>query len=135
MPVKAPMYLKTSQLQKGKKHLRLRDVLTPDMISPPLGDFRHTAHLGSAVSTEELSLFMDISFLGTPCNETPLSPLSPTTFAAWDGSPIQSPALKNAISLPGTDAPRAVVPCLLILAPCPPRSELESPVGLPECPC
>nr|XP_032819852.1 uncharacterized protein LOC116947802 [Petromyzon marinus]XP_032819853.1 uncharacterized protein LOC116947802 [Petromyzon marinus] len=47
MPVKAPMYLKAPPNKKGKKP-RLRDILSPDMISPPLGDFRHLMHIGGS---------------------------------------------------------------------------------------
>ncbi|GCB83243.1 cdc42 effector protein 2 [Scyliorhinus torazame] len=59
MPAKTPMYLKTSTPKRGKK-LRLRDVLSSDMISPPLGDFRHSAHIGRG---GEGDMFGDISFL------------------------------------------------------------------------
>ncbi|XP_023667880.1 cdc42 effector protein 2 [Paramormyrops kingsleyae] len=59
MPAKMPMYLKTSTPKRGKK-LKLRDVLSSDMISPPLGDLRHSAHVGR---DGEGDMFGDIGFL------------------------------------------------------------------------
>ncbi|XP_039994477.1 cdc42 effector protein 3 isoform X2 [Xiphias gladius] len=59
MPAKAPIYLKPTNNKKGKK-CRLRDILSPDMISPPLGDFRHTIHIGRG---GERDAFGDMSFL------------------------------------------------------------------------
>ncbi|KPP72040.1 cdc42 effector protein 3-like [Scleropages formosus] len=59
MPAKTPMYLKTSTPKRGKK-LKLRDVLSSDMISPPLGDFRHSAHVGPE---GEGDMFGDVGFL------------------------------------------------------------------------
>ncbi|XP_047450985.1 cdc42 effector protein 2 [Mugil cephalus] len=59
MPAKTPMYLKTTTPKKGKK-LRLRDVLSGDMISPPLGDVRHSAHVGPE---GEGDMFGDVGFL------------------------------------------------------------------------
>ncbi|KAK2513044.1 hypothetical protein Q9966_016234 [Columba livia] len=56
MSAKAPIYLKRGG-RKGKKE-KLRDLLSRDMISPPLGDFRHTIHVGGAGDT-----FGDVSFL------------------------------------------------------------------------
>ncbi|KAK2511332.1 zinc finger protein ubi-d4-like [Columba guinea] len=56
MSAKAPIYLKRGA-RKGKKE-KLRDLLSRDMISPPLGDFRHTIHVGGAGDT-----FGDVSFL------------------------------------------------------------------------
>uniref|UniRef100_A0A674GEU6 CRIB domain-containing protein n=1 Tax=Taeniopygia guttata TaxID=59729 RepID=A0A674GEU6_TAEGU len=55
---KVPIYLKRGS-RKGKKE-KLRDILSSDMISPPLGDFRHTIHVGSG---GESDTFGDISFL------------------------------------------------------------------------
>ncbi|CAN0403700.1 unnamed protein product [Lampetra fluviatilis] len=64
MPVKAPMYLKPGRTSKGKKSARLRDILSGDMISPPLGDFRHVAHVGSSGGMGEgAAAFGDLSFL------------------------------------------------------------------------
>ncbi|XP_036393001.1 cdc42 effector protein 2 [Megalops cyprinoides] len=59
MPAKTPMYLKTSTPKRGKK-LKLRDVLSSDMISPPLGDVRHSAHVGPE---GEADMFGDVGFL------------------------------------------------------------------------
>uniref|UniRef100_A0A8B9EK41 CDC42 effector protein 2 n=1 Tax=Anser cygnoides TaxID=8845 RepID=A0A8B9EK41_ANSCY len=58
MSAKAPIYLKRGS-RKGKR-AKLRDVLSCDMISPPLGDFRHTIHVGSG---GEGDTFGDVSFL------------------------------------------------------------------------
>lgn len=59
MPAKTPIYLKTTTPKKGKK-LKLRDVLSSDMISPPLGDVRHSAHVGPE---GEGDMFGDVGFL------------------------------------------------------------------------
>ncbi|KAG7480219.1 hypothetical protein JOB18_045656 [Solea senegalensis] len=59
MPAKAPIYLKTTTPKKGKK-LKLRDILSSDMISPPLGDVRHSAHVGPE---GEGDMFGDVGFL------------------------------------------------------------------------
>uniref|UniRef100_A0A3B4BW74 CRIB domain-containing protein n=1 Tax=Pygocentrus nattereri TaxID=42514 RepID=A0A3B4BW74_PYGNA len=59
MPAKTPMYLKTSTPKRGKK-LKLRDVLSGDMISPPLGDVRHSAHVGPEGQGD---MFGDVGFL------------------------------------------------------------------------
>ncbi|XP_077064551.1 cdc42 effector protein 2 [Siphateles boraxobius] len=59
MPAKTPMYLKTSTPKRGKK-LKIRDVLSGDMISPPLGDVRHSAHVGPE---GEGDMFGDVGFL------------------------------------------------------------------------
>ncbi|XP_012990701.1 cdc42 effector protein 2 [Esox lucius] len=59
MPAKTPMYLKTTTPKRGKK-LKLRDVLSGDMISPPLGDVRHSAHVGPDGKAD---MFGDVGFL------------------------------------------------------------------------
>lgn len=59
MPAKTPIYLKTTTDKKGKR-LKLRDVLSGDMISPPLGDMRHSAHVGPH---GEADMFGDVAFL------------------------------------------------------------------------
>lgn len=59
MPAKTPMYLKTTTPKKGKK-VKLRDILSGDMISPPLGDVRHSAHVGPE---GEADMFGDVGFL------------------------------------------------------------------------
>ncbi|XP_078068391.1 cdc42 effector protein 3 [Mustelus asterias] len=118
MPAKTPIYLKTTNSKKGKK-LKLRDILSPDMISPPLGDFRHTIHIGNG---GEHDVFGDISFLQGKydllpgnqgkvklgqcgghseflrANSTPNPTFSETS----------SPVLKNAISLPSIGGSQAL---------------------------
>uniref|UniRef100_A0A665TUW4 Zgc:154093 n=1 Tax=Echeneis naucrates TaxID=173247 RepID=A0A665TUW4_ECHNA len=59
MPAKTPIYLKTTTPKKGRK-LKLREVLSGDMISPPLGDVRHSAHVGPE---GEGDMFGDVGFL------------------------------------------------------------------------
>ncbi|XP_059215561.1 cdc42 effector protein 3 [Centropristis striata] len=108
MPAKAPIYLKPNNSKKGKK-CRLRDMLSPDMISPPLGDFRHTIHIGKG---GERDAFGDMSFLQGNFELLPgkadLLPqygvqseflrANSTGDASFAETP--SPVLKNAISLP-----------------------------------
>ncbi|NWV01081.1 BORG2 protein, partial [Upupa epops] len=110
MPAKTPIYLKAANNKKGKK-FKLRDVLSPDMISPPLGDFRHTIHIGKEGQHD---VFGDISFLQgnyelLPGNEgeTRVSQsdghneffrANSTSESVFTETP--SPVLKNAISLP-----------------------------------
>ncbi|NWV72818.1 BORG5 protein, partial [Dasyornis broadbenti] len=96
----------------GKR--RLKSELTPDMISPPLGDFRHTMHVGRGGD-----VFGDTSFLsnhgGTdtakPDNffartlrhvrRTPLKRRgSGGQAGASPAPPAISPIIKNAVSLP-----------------------------------
>lgn len=109
MPAKTPIYLKSTNSKKGKK-CRLRDILSPDMISPPLGDFRHTIHIGKG---GERDAFGDMSFLqgkfellagkggvvrpqyGTHNEFLRANSASEASFAE-----TPSPVLKNAISLP-----------------------------------
>lgn len=108
MPAKAPIYLKPTNSKKGKK-CRLRDILSPDMISPPLGDFRHTIHIGRG---GERDAFGDMSFLQGKYELLPgkgdVHPqygiqseflrANSTGDASFAETP--SPVLKNAISLP-----------------------------------
>lgn len=109
MPAKTPIYLKSNNTKKGKK-CRLRDILSPDMISPPLGDFRHTIHIGKG---GECDAFGDMSFLQGKFELLPgkggmFRPPYGThgefirANSASDASFIEtpSPILKNAISLP-----------------------------------
>ncbi|XP_077438123.1 cdc42 effector protein 3 [Vanacampus margaritifer] len=108
MPAKAPIYLKPTNSKKGKK-CRLRDILSPDMISPPLGDFRHTIHIGRGGQRDA---FGDMSFLqgkyellpgkgdfqpqyGVQSEFLRANSTGDATFAE-----TPSPVLKNAISLP-----------------------------------
>lgn len=106
MPAKAPIYLKPAPNKKGKK-CRLRDILSPDMISPPLGDFRHTIHIGRG---GERDTFGDMSFLQGNFELLPgkgsvqygvqgeYIRANSTGDASFAETP--SPVLKNAISLP-----------------------------------
>uniref|UniRef100_A0A3B3VCL3 CDC42 effector protein (Rho GTPase binding) 3 n=1 Tax=Poecilia latipinna TaxID=48699 RepID=A0A3B3VCL3_9TELE len=108
MPAKAPIYLKPISSKKGKK-CRLRDILSPDMISPPLGDFRHTIHIGKG---GERDAFGDMSFLQGKYellpgkkdvhahygNQSEYLRAHSTSDASFAETP--SPVLKNAISLP-----------------------------------
>ncbi|XP_043536944.1 cdc42 effector protein 2 [Chiloscyllium plagiosum] len=110
MPAKTPMYLKTSTPKRGKK-MRLRDVLSSDMISPPLGDFRHSAHIGK---DGESDMFGDISFLQGKYDVLPnlnQKPTSQSTGQGLDeeynyergfnnGAGDYPTLLKNAVSLP-----------------------------------
>ncbi|XP_009977390.1 PREDICTED: cdc42 effector protein 2-like [Tauraco erythrolophus] len=118
MSAKVPIYLKRGS-RKGKKE-KLRDILSSDMISPPLGDFRHTIHIGSG---GESDMFGDISFLQGKFH------LLPRTESSFDSdrdgpdtAPFEfsrtatvsgreqaaSPLLKNAISLPVIGGPQAL---------------------------
>ncbi|CAK6962400.1 cdc42 effector protein 3 [Scomber scombrus] len=108
MPAKAPIYLKPTNNKKGKK-CRLRDMLSPDMISPPLGDFRHTIHIGRGGGRDA---FGDMSFLQGNYELLPgkadvhpqygiqseFMRANSTGDASFAETP--SPVLKNAISLP-----------------------------------
>ncbi|GAA6103265.1 cdc42 effector protein 3 [Tachysurus ichikawai] len=109
MPAKTPIYLKSNNSKKGKK-CRLRDILSPDMISPPLGDFRHTVHIGKGGLCDT---FGDMTFLQGKFELLPgKSGLIRPQYGAHgefmransasDASYIEtpSPILKNAISLP-----------------------------------
>ncbi|XP_062851332.1 cdc42 effector protein 3 [Trichomycterus rosablanca] len=115
MPAKTPIYLKSNNSKKGKK-CRLRDILSPDMISPPLGDFRHTVHIG-----KECDTFGDMSFLQGKFELLPgkggmIRPQHGThgefmrANSASDASYIEapSPILKNAISLPSIGGSQAL---------------------------
>lgn len=108
MPAKAPIYLKPTNNKRGKK-CRLRDILSPDMISPPLGDFRHTIHIGKGGQRDA---FGDMSFLqgmyellpgkGDIHNQYGIQSEFLRANSTGDASFAEtpSPVLKNAISLP-----------------------------------
>ncbi|KAL4659701.1 cdc42 effector protein 2-like [Arapaima gigas] len=107
MSNKAPIYLKRSS-RRGKKE-KLRDILSSDMISPPLGDFRHTIHIGSGGGKDDV--FGDLSFLQgkfhlLPGQQDPglsqQQSLSarPASICGHPLSSESSPLLKNALSLP-----------------------------------
>uniref|UniRef100_A0A8C8AHT7 CDC42 effector protein 2 n=1 Tax=Otus sunia TaxID=257818 RepID=A0A8C8AHT7_9STRI len=131
MATKVPIYLKRSS-RKGKK-TKLRDLLSSDMISPPLGDFRHTIHIGSAGRGD---MFGDVSFLQGKFHLLPSSEgATPTSFhfsrtatISGCGSPppeTSSPLLKNAISLPVLGGPQALTLPSAQAPPKPPRLHLE----------
>ncbi|XP_066466376.1 cdc42 effector protein 2 [Tiliqua scincoides] len=136
---KVPIYLKRGS-RRGKKE-KLRDILSSDMISPPLGDFRHTIHIGNG---GESDMFGDISFLQgkfhlLPRSEGNVSPdgvghyvvpfeFSRTaTISGYEPPPldIPSPLLKNAISLPVIGGPQALMLPSSQAPPKPPRLHLD----------
>ncbi|XP_036436235.1 cdc42 effector protein 2 [Colossoma macropomum] len=106
MSTKAPIYLKRRS-RKGKKE-KLRDLLSSDMISPPLGDFRHTIHIGSGGGADDL--FGDLSFLqgkfhllpGQQGHQGAFQFNRTASVSASHPPPASesSPLLKNALSLP-----------------------------------
>ncbi|XP_050965147.1 cdc42 effector protein 2 isoform X1 [Labeo rohita] len=104
MSAKAPIYLKRRS-RKGKKE-KLRDILSSDMISPPLGDFRHTIHIGSGGGAEDL--FGDLSFLQGKFHLLPGQQDHQGSFQLSRTASVRShppacessPLLKNALSLP-----------------------------------
>ncbi|XP_072287038.1 cdc42 effector protein 2-like [Pyxicephalus adspersus] len=128
MPAKTPIYLKTSTPKRGKKP-KLRDVLSREMISPPLGDFRHSAHIGLEGQED---MFGELSFLQGKYDLLPnlgrkLTIQSTDTtsldqdFHSHDSDGSFRPFLKNAVSLPvftGTQSKERAPPK-------PPRLHLE----------
>ncbi|KFO69834.1 Cdc42 effector protein 2, partial [Cuculus canorus] len=139
MSAKVPIYLKRGS-RKGKKE-KLRDILSSDMISPPLGDFRHTIHIGSG---GESDMFGDISFLQGKFH---LLPRTESSFDSDKDSPdaapfefsrtatisgreqpsseTSSPLLKNAISLPVIGGLQALTLPSAQAPPKPPRLHLD----------
>lgn len=138
MSTKAPIYLKRGS-HKGKKE-KLRDLLSSDMISPPLGDFRHTIHIGSGGGSD---MFGDISFLqgkfhllpGTAVEgpeadgtfDVPFQFTRTATLCGREHPEGPSPLLKNAISLPVIGGPQALTLPTTQAPPKPPRLHLETP--------
>ncbi|NWX15364.1 BORG1 protein, partial [Aegotheles bennettii] len=139
MSTKVPIYLKRGS-RKGKKE-KLRDILSSDMISPPLGDFRHTIHIGSG---GESDMFGDISFLQGKFHLLPrtegsfdsdkdspdAAPFEFSRTATISGreqpsSEASSPLLKNAISLPVIGGPQALMLPSAQAPPKPPRLHLD----------
>uniref|UniRef100_W5NMF7 CRIB domain-containing protein n=2 Tax=Lepisosteus oculatus TaxID=7918 RepID=W5NMF7_LEPOC len=59
MPLKSSLHLKSPSPRWSKKQKR-KEVLSVNMISLPLGDFRHLSHIGSGGSGDT---FGDLSFL------------------------------------------------------------------------
>ncbi|KAG1937420.1 cdc42 effector protein 2 [Pimephales promelas] len=104
MSAKAPIYLKRRS-RKGKKE-KLRDLLSSDMISPPLGDFRHTIHIGSGGGADDL--FGDLSFLqgkfhllpGQQSHQESFQLSRTASVSSHPPASESSPLLKNALSLP-----------------------------------
>ncbi|KAM6032564.1 cdc42 effector protein 2 [Theristicus caerulescens] len=135
MSTKVPIYLKRGS-RKGKKE-KLRDILSSDMISPPLGDFRHTIHIGSG---GESDMFGDISFLQGKFHLLPRTEGSlDSDKDSPDAAPFEfsrtatisgreqpaSPLLKNAISLPVIGGPQALMLPSAQAPPKPPRLHLD----------
>lgn len=145
MATKVPIYLKRGS-RKGKKE-KLRDILSSDMISPPLGDFRHTIHIGSGGQSDT---FGDISFLQGKFHLLPRSDAGDRAEAAAAAAPFEfsrtatvsgseaaaapSPLLKNAISLPALGGARALTLPAAPAPPKPPRLHLDEAVASPPCP-
>lgn len=145
MSTKVPIYLKRGS-RKGKKE-KLRDILSSDMISPPLGDFRHTIHIGSGGQGDT---FGDISFLQGKFHLLPRSDSggdrgaaeAPAPFelsrsaAEPDAAAAPSPLLKNAISLPALGGTQALTLPSAQAPPKPPRLHLdEAAASPPPFPC
>ncbi|NWT21046.1 BORG1 protein, partial [Vireo altiloquus] len=143
MSTKVPIYLKRGS-RKGKKE-KLRDILSSDMISPPLGDFRHTIHIGSG---GESDMFGDISFLQGKFHLLPRSesggpeaasaPFEFSRTATISGGEQEAPAapsplLKNAISLPALGGPQALTLPAAQAPPKPPRLHLDEAAASPPC--
>lgn len=146
MSSKAPIYLKRRS-RKGKKE-KLRDLLSSDMISPPLGDFRHTIHIGSGAGGD--NLFGDLSFLQGKFHLLPGEQGQQGALQWSCAATESSPLLKNALSLPVIGGVQALtlpasVPAASLQPhapatappPKPPRLHLESPhtslPGSPKC--
>ncbi|XP_059728393.1 cdc42 effector protein 2 [Haemorhous mexicanus] len=137
MATKVPIYLKRGS-RKGKKE-KLRDILSSDMISPPLGDFRHTIHVGSGGQSDT---FGDISFLQGQLHLLPRGaaeappPLElPRTATVSGGeAAAPSPLLKNAISLPALGAARALTLPAEQAPPKPPRLHLDEAAAVSPSP-
>ncbi|NXH87723.1 BORG1 protein, partial [Edolisoma coerulescens] len=123
MSTKVPIYLKRGS-RKGKKE-KLRDILSSDMISPPLGDFRHTIHIGSG---GESDMFGDISFLQGKFH---LLPRSESGCGGGDGAEAAAAPFEFSrtatISGGEQEAPAAAPPK-------PPRLHLDEAAASPPCP-
>ncbi|NXV56336.1 BORG1 protein, partial [Molothrus ater] len=148
MATKVPIYLKRGS-RKGRKE-KLRDILSSDMISPPLGDFRHTIHVGSGGQGDT---FGDVSFLQGKFHLLPrgaadraeeaTATAAPFEFSRTATAAAPSPLLKNAISLPALGAAQALTLPAAQAPPKPPRLHLDeatapspsSPSPSPPSPC
>ncbi|XP_068088246.1 cdc42 effector protein 3 [Hyperolius riggenbachi] len=145
MPAKTPIYLKPGNSKKGKK-FKLRDVLSSDLISPPLGDFRHTIHIGK---DGQHDVFGDISFLQGNYELLPGSQGKPRNshlsthneflraHSTCDSmySETSSPVLKNAISLPTIGGSQALVLPLLSAVTFNSKRDSYSPSKSPRLSC
>ncbi|NWV37589.1 BORG1 protein, partial [Grantiella picta] len=147
MATKVPIYLKRGS-RKGRKE-KLRDILSSDMISPPLGDFRHTIHIGSG---GERDTFGDISFLqgkfhllpragvsdtdrdGDPKVTAPFEFSRTATVSGTEVTTVPSPLLKNAISLPALGGAQALTLPAAQAPPKPPRLHLDEAGMSSPCP-
>ncbi|XP_064359243.1 cdc42 effector protein 2 isoform X2 [Dromaius novaehollandiae] len=143
MSAKVPIYLKRGS-RKGKKE-KLRDLLSSDMISPPLGDFRHTIHVGSG---GESDMFGDVSFLqgklhllprGAGAAAAAAEPFEVPRAATVSGRETRrdtdadaSPLLHNAVSLPALGGPQALTLPPAPAPPKPPRLRREERAGAEE---
>ncbi|KAJ8250399.1 hypothetical protein COCON_G00223210 [Conger conger] len=139
MPAKTPIYLKSANSKKGRK-CRLRDILSPDMISPPLGDFRHTVHIGKG---GERDAFGDMSFLQGNfelLSGTERAPLQHTGHSEYlransaseaSFTETPSPVLKNAISLPSIGGSQALTLPLISAIAFPPHPDPYHSAGPP----
>lgn len=124
MPAKTPIYLKTPTDRKGRR-LKLRDILSGDMISPPLGDVRHSAHVGPQGADD---MFGDVAFLQGSMDMLSSSnaPLNEPKHSSQPLSPSQgpystiSPPLWSTASLPLLMAQEQAPPK-------PPRLHLDMP--------
>ncbi|XP_029973141.1 cdc42 effector protein 3 [Salarias fasciatus] len=60
MPLRASMHRKPSSSRWSSRHSKRKEVLSVNMISLPLADFRHISHIGSNAHNDS---FGDLSFL------------------------------------------------------------------------
>ncbi|XP_037602751.1 cdc42 effector protein 3-like [Sebastes umbrosus] len=60
MPLRTSLYRKPSSARWPSRHTKRREVLSVNMISLPLADFRHITHIGNDAHTDS---FGDLSFL------------------------------------------------------------------------
>ncbi|XP_064359091.1 cdc42 effector protein 2-like [Dromaius novaehollandiae] len=116
MPAKPPACPETSPPRRGRRPRR-RAALSGEMISPPLGDFRHSAHIGPAGAGD---MFGELSFLQGRYDLLP----GPGGWQAAAGAAGRCPPLlRSTVSLPVFGAAPAPAP------PKPPRLHLEEPAG------
>ncbi|CAM9491602.1 cdc42 effector protein 3-like [Lampetra fluviatilis] len=110
MPIGKPIYLKTPLSKRGRK-VHLRDILKPEMISSPMGELRHLAHIGRAGKAD---MFGDLTFLQGRFDLVPdfRGRLSTASEGYMDGREADlsadQPMLKTAVSLPALIEPQAL---------------------------